>query len=118
MQTRNAPVFQPLRPAPGRAPPARRPGPAPVVGAGLGLLLFLLVGLLPSLVLGGSAGAQLALGLLGVQDSSSLAFDGIMILGVLAATAVGAAFFAILGAAGGAALSELTRARSGRGVTP
>jgi hypothetical protein len=82
-----------------------------VVGAAIGLLTFIFVGLLPSLLLGGMAAAQLAVGLLGVEGSAGHGLDALMVLGVVTAATVGATFFAFLGAAAGSALGELVAAR-------
>ena len=62
-----------------------------VIGAGIGLIAFLAVALLPALLYGGYAGVLLAGGIFG------------MVLGV---TAV-AALFAVAGAAAGAAVGAL-----------
>jgi hypothetical protein len=79
------------------------------VGGALGLLVFFFLGLLPAVLLGGSAGGQLAHAVLGAQAAGA-GTNAVMILGVLSATLVGAALFAALGAAAGAAVSALTSA--------
>ena len=79
-------------------------------GAATGLLIFLFTGLLPSLLLGGSAGAQLARGLLDLQEAPGFGLNTLMVVGVVSAATIGAAFFTLLGAAAGAAVGELSRA--------
>jgi len=76
-------------------------GPAayPIAGASLGLVTFLVVGLLPSLLLGGSAGAQVA-SELGSEGSHGYGVNALLVLGVLAATTVGALLFAARGEIG------------------
>jgi hypothetical protein len=79
-----------------------------LVGAGLGLLAFFAVALLPSLLYGGQAGLMLAGGLF---ESSGLPTLGVRILvvfgGMMGVTAV-ASLFMVGGAAVGAAASTLT----------
>lgn len=80
----------------------------PLVGAGLGLLAFFAVALLPSLLYGGQAGLMLAGGLF---ETSGLPTLGVRILvvfgGMVGVTAV-ASLFMVGGAAVGAAASALT----------
>jgi len=93
-----------------RLPRLRRAaGPVsfPVGGASIGLVAFLFVGLLPALLLGGSASAHLVLAM-GAEGTSGYGLNAVLVLGVVAATTVGALFFAAVGAAGGAALGALT----------
>jgi hypothetical protein len=116
MQTLKTQLLQPLRLALVHDQPGHRS--MSLVGAILGLVLFLFVGLLPSLLLGGSAGAQLAGGLLGEQVSPSYGLNALLVLSVVIATTMGAAFFTVLGAAAGAAVSELTGLRVARKAAP
>ena len=94
----------------------RRHKTVSLAGAALGLLLFLFVGLLPSLLTGGAAGGRLALELLGAPTVPSYGVNAFMVLGVAFAATTGAAFFALLGAAAGAALSVLTCDHAASGV--
>jgi len=81
-----------------------------LVGAGIGLALFLAVALLPSLLYGGYAGVLLAGGIFGTPVSASLAVRALIVFGmVLGVTAVGS-LFAVAGAAAGAAVGAVVRA--------
>lgn len=79
-----------------------------LVGAGIGLVLFLAVGLLPTILYGGYAGVILAGGLFGTPVAATFVVRALIIFGmVLGVTAV-AALFAVAGAAAGAAVGALT----------
>jgi hypothetical protein len=82
-----------------------------LIGAGVGLVLFLAVALLPSLLYGGYAGVLLASGIVGAPVKATLLVRGLIVFGmVLGVTAV-ASLFVVAGAAAGAAVSLLvTRA--------
>jgi len=110
MQTLKTPVLQsnlPLRLALRRT--LSRHHSTSLVGGGLGLLAFFFLGLLPSLLLGGSVGAQLARALLGTP-TPGFGANALIVLGVVSATFVGASLFTALGVAAGAAVSALTSA--------
>jgi len=78
-----------------------------VIGAGIGLIAFLAVALLPALLYGGYAGVLLAGGIFGTPVTASFAVKALIIFGmVLGVTAV-AALFAVAGAAAGAAVGAL-----------
>jgi hypothetical protein len=78
-----------------------------LVGAGIGLALFLAVALLPALLYGGYAGVLLAGGIFGTPVSASFAVRALIVFGmVLGVTAVGS-LFAVGGAAAGAAVGAL-----------
>ena len=78
-----------------------------LVGAAVGLALFLAVALLPALLYGGYAGVLLAGGIFGTPVKATLAVRALIVFGmVLGVTAV-ASLFAIGGAAAGAAISIL-----------
>jgi hypothetical protein len=78
-----------------------------LIGAGVGLTLFLALALLPSLLYGGYAGVLLAGGIFGTPVSASIAVRALIVLGmVLGVTAVGS-LFAVAGAAAGAAVGAL-----------
>ncbi len=80
-----------------------------LVGAALGLAVFLAVALLPSLLYGGYAGVLLAGGIFGTPIGGGLAVRAIIVFGmILGVTAVGS-LFAVAGAAAGAAVGALTR---------
>jgi hypothetical protein len=120
MQSQTTPILQellplqPLRLALHRTMPQHRS--VSLIGASIGLVVYFFVGLLPSMLLGGSAGAQLALGLLG--EAPGYGVSAIMVLGVVSATTVGAAFFAVLGAVAAAAIHQLTGLHAARQVAP
>ncbi len=78
-----------------------------VVGAGIGLAVFLSVALLPSVLYGGYAGVLLAGGLFGTPVAASLLARATIVFGmVLGVIAVGS-LFALAGAAAGSAASAL-----------
>ena len=83
---------------------------ATLIGAAVGLALFLAIALLPALLYGGYAGVLLAGGIFGTPVHATLAVRALIVLGmVLGVTGVGA-LFAIGGAAAGAAVAVLTGA--------
>ena len=80
-----------------------------LIGAGLGLALFLAVALLPSMLYGGYAGVLLAGGIFGTPVSASIGVRALIVFGmVLGVTAVGS-LFAVAGAALGAAVGAVVR---------
>jgi hypothetical protein len=81
-----------------------------LIGAAVGLALFLAVALLPALLYGGYAGVLLAGGIFGVPVKATLLVRALIVFGmVLGVTGVGA-LFAVGGAAAGAAVSVLAGA--------
>ncbi|MDF1562548.1 MAG: hypothetical protein P1V51_05870 [Deltaproteobacteria bacterium] len=78
-------------------------------GGLLGLVAFLAVGLLPSLVYGGFAGASLAAGLLGHPVDASVMARGITIFGMVAGLLATAGVFVVVGAVVGSTLHALAR---------
>ncbi len=81
-----------------------------LIGAAVGLAIFLAIGLLPSLVYGGYAGVLLAGGIFGTPVSPNILTRAIIIFGmVLGVTGVGA-LFTVAGAALGAAAGTLAGA--------
>jgi hypothetical protein len=80
-----------------------------ILGAGLGLLVFVFAGLLPSWLYGGYAGVLLATGIFGSPLTGAFLEKALIVFGsVLGVTAV-AALFAVAGAAAGAAVGALLR---------
>ena len=80
-------------------------------GGGLiGLIAFLVIGLLPSLVYGGFAGAALAAGLLGHPVDASLMARGITIFGMVAGLLATGGIFVVMGAVLGSTVHALARA--------
>jgi hypothetical protein len=100
----------------GRTAPKRRkamtntnPKVPALVGAGIGLAIFLAVALLPALLYGGYAGVLLAGGIFGTPVVASFGVRALIVFGmVLGVTAVGS-LFAVAGAAAGAAVGALLR---------
>ena len=81
-----------------------------LIGAGIGLAVFLAVALLPALLYGGYAGVLLASGIFGAPVTASLGVRALIVFGmVLGVTAVGS-LFAVAGAAAGAAIGAILRA--------
>jgi hypothetical protein len=78
-----------------------------IIGAAVGLALFLAIGLLPALLYGGYAGVLLAGGIFGTPVNPTFLVRALIVFGmVLGVTGVGA-LFAVGGAAAGAAVGAL-----------
>lgn len=86
----------------------------PLVGAGVGLVAFLAVGLLPSLLYGGYAGVLLASGIFGAPVGASFAVRALIVFGMVLGVTSVAALFAVAGAAAGAVVGALTRGHGHR----
>ena len=83
-----------------------------LIGSAIGLALFLVIGLLPSLVYGGYAGILLAGGIFGTPVEATLLVRALIVFGmVLGVVGVGS-LFAVGGAAAGAAVGALAAAAS------
>lgn len=81
-----------------------------LIGAGVGIGLFLFVALLPSILYGGYAGVLLASGIAGTPVKATILVRSLIAFGmVLGAVGVGA-LFAVCGAAAGAAVSAMVGA--------
>ena len=79
-----------------------------LIGAGIGLALFLAVALLPAMLYGGYAGVLLAGGIFGTPVEPTILARALIVFGmVLGVVAVGS-LFAVVGAAAGAAVGALT----------
>ena len=79
-----------------------------LVGAGIGLAVFLAIALLPALLYGGYAGLLLAGGIFGTPVEPTFLPRALIVFGmVLGVLAVGS-LFAVVGAAAGAAVGALT----------
>ncbi len=79
-----------------------------LVGAGVGLAIFLAIALLPAMLYGGYAGLLLAGGIVGTPVQATLLSRALIIFGmVLGVVAIGS-LFAVIGAAAGAAIGALT----------
>ena len=87
-----------------------------LVGAGVGLAVFLAIALLPSMLYGGYAGLLLAGGIFGTPVEATLLPRALIVFGmVLGVVAVGS-LFAVLGAVAGAAVGALTSVTSRKPV--
>ena len=79
-----------------------------LIGAGIGLALFLAVALLPAMLYGGYAGVLLAGGIFGTPVEPTILARALIVFGmVLGVVAVGS-LFAVMGAVAGAAVGALT----------
>ncbi len=79
-----------------------------IIGAAVGLALFLAIALLPALLYGGYAGVMLAGGIFGTPVQPTFAVRALIVFGmVMGVTGVGA-LFAVGGAAAGAAVGALS----------
>jgi hypothetical protein len=81
---------------------------APLVGAGIGLALFLAIALLPSLLYGGYAGLLLAGGIFGTPVTASLLPRVLIVFGMVMGVVAVGSLFAVLGAVAGTAVGALT----------
>ena len=77
-----------------------------LIGAGVGLALFLAVALLPALLYGGYAGVLLASGIFGAPVKATMAVRAIIVFGMVLGVTSIASLFAVAGAAAGAAVSN------------
>jgi len=78
-----------------------------LIGAGVGLALFLAVALLPALLYGGYAGVLLAGGIFGTPVKATFLVRGLIVFGMVLGVTSVASLFAVAGAAAGAAVSIL-----------
>jgi len=85
-----------------------------LIGAGVGLSIFLAVALLPTLLYGGYAGILLAGAVFGMPVGGTVAVKVLVVLGMVLAVVAVAALFALAGAVAGVAVDALTR----RGARP
>lgn len=79
-----------------------------IVGAGLGLTLFLAVGLLPAVLYGGYAGLMLASGIVGTPVQPTLLVRALIVFGMVLGVTGIASLFAVAGSVAGAAVGALT----------
>jgi hypothetical protein len=79
-----------------------------LVGSGIGLALFLAVGLLPSMLYGGYAGLLLAGGIFGTPVEPTLLPRALIVFGMVMGVVAVGSLFAVIGAAAGAAVGALT----------
>jgi hypothetical protein len=81
-----------------------------LIGAGIGLALFLAIALLPAILYGGYAGLLLAGGIVGTPVQATFLVKGLIIFGMVLGVTGIASLFAVLGAVVGAAIGALTGA--------
>jgi hypothetical protein len=81
-----------------------------LVGSGIGLALFLAIGLLPSMLYGGYAGLLLAGGIFGTPVEPTMLPRALIVFGMVMGVVAVGSLFAVIGAAAGAAVSALTAA--------
>jgi hypothetical protein len=79
-----------------------------LVGAGIGLALFLALALLPSILYGGYAGLLLAGGIVGTPVQATFLVRALIVFGMVLGVTGVASLFAVLGAMAGAAVGALT----------
>ncbi len=80
---------------------------AALAGSGVGLALFLWIGLLPALVYGGYAGLLLAGGIYGTPVPPGLLPSALIVFGMILGVLGTAALFAVAGAAAGSAAAHV-----------
>ena len=85
-----------------------------LVGAGLGLVTFLAVGLLPAILYGGHAGLLLAGAISGTPVGPTFAVRALIVAGMVLGVTSVAALFAVAGAVAGTAVGVLTALTSHR----
>lgn len=78
-----------------------------IVGAGVGLVLFLAVALLPAIVYGGYAGVLLAGGIFGTPIVPTFAVKALIVFGMVLGVVAVASLFAVTGAVVGSAVGVL-----------
>ena len=78
-----------------------------LIGAGVGLALFLAIALLPALLYGGYAGVLLATGIFGAPVKATVMVRALIVFGMVLGVTSVASLFAVAGAAAGAAVSVL-----------
>lgn len=80
-----------------------------IVGAGMGLVLFLAVALLPAMLYGGYAGLMLASGIFGSPVAPTLAVRVLIVFGMVLGVTGVASLFAVVGGVVGSAVGVLAR---------
>ena len=81
-----------------------------LIGAGIGLALFLALALLPSILYGGYAGLLLAGGIVGTPVQPTFLVRALIVFGMVLGVTGIASLFAVLGAMVGAAVGALVGA--------
>jgi hypothetical protein len=81
-----------------------------LVGAGIGLALFLAVALLPAMLYGGYAGVLLAGGIFGTPLQATFLVRALIVFGIVLGVVAVGSLFAVAGAATGAGVGALAGA--------
>jgi hypothetical protein len=81
-----------------------------LIGAAIGLAVFLAIALLPALLYGGYAGVLLAGGIFGTPVQATFLVRGLVVFGMVMGVLGIGSLFAVGGAAAGAAVAALVRA--------
>jgi hypothetical protein len=79
-----------------------------LIGAGIGLALFLAIALLPAMLYGGYAGLLLASGIFGTPVTATLLPRILIVFGMVMGVVAVGSLFAVAGAVAGAAVGALT----------
>ena len=87
-----------------------------LIGAGIGLALFLALALLPSILYGGYAGLLLAGGIVGTPVQPTFLVRALIVFGMVLGVTGIASLFAVLGAMVGAAVGALVGANARKPV--
>ena len=85
-----------------------------LVGAGIGLVAFLAIGLLPTILYGGYAGVLLASAVSGGPVAATFAVRALIVAGMVLGVTSVAALFAVAGAVAGTAVGLLAGGAEGR----
>ena len=88
-----------------------------LIGAGIGLALFLAVALLPAMLYGGYAGVLLAGGIFGTPVEPTFLVRALIVFGIIMGVAGVGSLFAVMGAVAGAAVGALTSLASRKPAT-
>lgn len=86
-----------------------------LIGAAIGIAIFLAVALLPSLMYGGYAGVMLGGALVGTPIHATVLPRALVVSGMVLGVVCVGAVFALAGAAAGTVVSVLTGARAAAG---
>jgi hypothetical protein len=78
-----------------------------LIGAGIGLAVFLAVALLPAMLYGGYAGVLLAGGIFGTPLTATFLVRALIVFGIVLGVVAIGSLFAVAGAAAGAAVGAL-----------
>ena len=88
-----------------------------LIGAGVGLALFLAVALLPAMLYGGYAGVMLAGGIFSTPLQPTFFVRALIVFGIIMGVAGVGSLFAVMGAVAGAAVGALTSLASRKPAT-